>query len=137
MAFKHGKDTVVMVDSTDLSAYTNESEITETTDTHDTSAYGVEAHTFGVGLDGGTFSMGGTYDSTASTGPRAKIHTVRLAKLAVTIVRRPEGTGSSLPMDTFSAICSSYKESAPVADMIKWTSEWQITGPVSYTAQSA
>ncbi len=136
MAFKHGKDTVVKVDSTDLSAYTSESEFEETTDTHDTSAYGVEAHTYGVGLDGGTFTMGGTYDSTASTGPRAKIKTVRAAKLAVTILRQPEGTGSTLPQDSFSAICTSYKESAPVADMIKWTSAWQITGSVNATAQS-
>lgn len=136
MAFKHGKDTVVKVDGTDLSAYTNESEITETTDTHVTSAYGVEAHTFGVGLDGGTFTMGGTYDSTAATGPRAKIKIVRAAKAAVTILRQPEGTGAGLPQDSFSAICTSYKESAPVADMIKWTSDWQITGPVTITPQS-
>lgn len=136
MAFKHGKDTVVKVDSTDLSAYTNESEFTETTETHVTSAYGVEAHTYGVGLDGGTFTMGGTYDSTASTGPRAKIKTVRAGKVPVTILRQPEGTGSALPQDSFSAINTSYKESNPVADMIKWTSEWQITGPVNSAAQS-
>ena len=136
MSFKHGKDTVVKVDSTDLSAYTNESEFTKGLDTHDVSAYGDEAHKFGVGLNTGAFTMGGTYDSTASTGPRAKLNTVYAAKAAVTILRQPEGTGSMLPQDSFSAILTSYKESNPVADMIKWTADWQVTGDVTTTAQS-
>lgn len=136
MAFKHGKDTVVKVDSTDLSAYTNESEIVRGVDTHDTSAYGDEAHKFGIGLNTGTFTMSGTYDSTASTGPRAKMLTIYAAKAAVTVLLQPEGTLSTLPQDSFSAILTSYTQTAPVADMVKWKADFQITGDITTTAQS-
>lgn len=137
MAFKHGKDTVFKVDSADLSAYTSESEIVRGVDTHDVSAYGDEAHKFGVGLNTGTATASGTYDSTASTGPRAKLLAVYAGKVAVTVVRQPEGTGSSLPQDSFSAILTAYTETSPVADMVKWKADFQITGDINATAQSA
>lgn len=136
MTFKHGKDTVFKVDSTDLSAYTTESEITRGTDTHDVSAYGVDAHTFGAGLNTGTATASGTYDTTASTGPRAKLLSVYAGNVAVTVVRQPEGTGTTKPQDSFSAILTSYVETNPVADMIKWKAEFQISGDINSAAQA-
>lgn len=136
MAFKHGKDTVFKVDSTDISAYTSESEINRGTDTHDTTAYGADAHGFSAGLNTGTATASGTYDTTASTGPRAKLLSVYAGNTAVTVIRQPEGTGSGKPQDSFSAILTSYVETAPVADMIKWKADFQISGDITTTAQS-
>lgn len=136
MAFKHGKNTVFKVDSADISAYTSESEIDRGTDTHDTSAYGVDAHTYNPGLNTATATASGTYDSTASTGPRAKMLSVYAGNAAVTVIRQPEGTGMGLPQDSFSAILTSYVETAPVADMIKWKANFQISGDIDATAQS-
>jgi hypothetical protein len=136
MARKHGKDTVVKVNSVDLSQYTSESELSKTTDTHDTTHYGDDAHEFDPGLNNGTFTMGGTYDSTAATGPRAALNIVYGLNAAVPIVRWPEGMGMGLAADTFSAILTNYTESNPVADMIKWKADFQITGNVTITAQA-
>jgi hypothetical protein len=136
MAFKHGKDTVFKVNSVDLSAYTSESEIPRSTDTHDVSAYGVDAHTFAAGLNNATATASGTYDTTASTGPRAALLAVYALNAAVTVVRQPEGTGTGKPQDSFSAILTGYTETNPVADMIKWKADFQVSGDISTTAQA-
>ena len=136
MAFIHGKDTNVSVDSNDLSAYTNSSDYNPTTDSHDVTAYGASGHAYQGGLTAGTFTMSGFYDDTASTGPRAVLQDIQQAGAAVTVVRQPEGTGSGLPQDSFSALCTSYRESNPVADMISWTADFQISGAVTDTAQA-
>jgi hypothetical protein len=136
MSRKHGKDTVVKVNSNDLSQYTSESEFSKTTDTHDTTHYGDDAHEFDPGLNNATFTMGGTYDSTASTGPRAALNTVYAGNAAVPIIRQTEGAGSGKPQDSFSAILTNYTETNPVADMVKWKADWQVTGDVDIAAQA-
>jgi hypothetical protein len=135
MAFKHGKDTYVSVDGDDLSAYTDMSEFTKTGDSHDVTTYGKDSHVYQGGLLDGGFTMGGTYDSTAGTGPRAVLEPI--VGTVVEVIRRPEGTGSSLPEDTFDALVTKYTESNPVADMVKWTAEFQISDDVDSSAQGA
>lgn len=136
MAKGHSKELVVKVNANDISQYTSESELNETTDTHDNTGYGADSHGFNAGLNNGTFTCGGTYDTTASTGPRAVMKAVKALNAAVAIIRQPEGTGAGKPQDSFNGILTAYKESAPVADNIKWTAEFQISGDVDATAQS-
>lgn len=136
MALIHGKNTVVTVDSTDLSALTNSSEFTKTTDTHETTHYGDDAKEYSPGLNDSSFSMEGTYDDTASTGPRAKFNTIYAGNVAVAIIRQPEGAGTGLAQDSFSAIMTSYAETDPVGDMITWSAEFQVSGDVTITAQA-
>lgn len=137
MAFVHSKNTVITVASVDLSAYvTQSSELTKTTETHEVTAYGDSAKEYAPGLNDATFSMEGTYDGTAVSGPRAKLNSIYAGNAAVTISRRPEGTGSGKPEDEFQAILTSYVETAPVNDMISWSAEFQITGAVDSTPQT-
>jgi hypothetical protein len=138
VAFIHSKATVITVDANDLSNYvTSSSELNKTTDTHETTAYGLDDKRYAPGLNDATFSMEGTYDSTASTGPRAVLNGIYAGNVAVEIVRQPEGVGASLPQDVFDAILTSYVETAPVGDMVSWSAEFQVTGGVDTTAQSA
>lgn len=137
MARKHGKDTYVSVDGTDLSTYLSGSEFGLSTDVHDTTGYQPtgDAKTYTEGLLDGTFSMEGWYDTTASVSPRPILTGLRGGG-AVTIIRRVEGTGSGLPQDSFSAILTSYSESSPAEDIVTFSAEFQITGPITDTAQS-
>jgi hypothetical protein len=98
--------------------------------------YGNDGHKFAAGLTNGTFTMGGFYDSTASTGPRAVLQPL-IGGENVTVVRQPEGEGASLPQDSFDAQLTEYKETNPVAEYIAWTANFQISGDVDSTAQSA
>lgn len=135
MSFIHGKDTVVKLDDNDLSAYTNTSTIEETADSHDVTCYGEDNHVYFGGLKDGTASLSGIYDNTASTGPRAVIQP--LIGTVVTLIRQPEGAGSGKPQDSVSVLVTKYNETNPVADMVTWSCDLQLSGAVDSTAQSS
>lgn len=135
MTFQHGKDTYVSVAGTDLSTFTNASEFGQVRDSHDVTGYGKGAHAKHKGLRDGTFTMGGTYDSTASVGPRAVLQTAYDDDALCEVIRRPEGTGSGKPQDRFDALITSYKESNPVADMVTWSADMEISDVVDSTPQ--
>ena len=54
----------------------------------------------------------------------------------MSLVYRPEGTGSGKPEAEVDVLVSSYEESAPVADMITFTAELQGSDDIDDTAQS-
>lgn len=133
MAFVHGKNTEVDLDGNDLSAYCNNTEWSREADTHDTTTYGKDSKTYEGGLKDGTVTISGTYDNTASTGPKAVIEPLLGTK--VPFVMRPEGTGTGRPERTVDVVVSSYEETLPVADMITWSAELQLSDDVTDTAQ--
>lgn len=134
MAFVHGKNTVITVATKDLSEYTDSSELPRTADTHDVTTYGNDSHRKAGGLLDGSFTMSGTYENTASTGPRAVLQP--LLGTTVAIVRQPEGAGAGKAQDSFNAVMGKYTETNPVADMVKWTCEFELDGDVDSAAQS-
>lgn len=134
MAHVHGKNTVVKVGADDLSQYTNASELTEAADTHDTTTYGNNAHRYDGGLLDNKFTMSGVYDNTAATGPAAVLKPLKGQSAQIT--RQLEGAGTGKPQEVFTAILSSFVQTAPVADMVTWSSEWTIDGEVDDTAQA-
>ena len=135
MARIHGKNTVLTVDSNDISTYTNDSTFTGNTDVHDTTGYGADSKEYIAGLTDGTFTCSGTYDDAAG-GPRGVLKPLQVAGTAITVVRQPEGAGTGNAQDSFSAIITSYEESAAVDDVIQWTCDFQISGDVTATAQA-
>lgn len=134
MARVHAKNTVITVDSNDLSEFANTSEFERTGDEHDVTTYGNDGHVFDKGLTNGTFTLGGFYDSTASTGPRAVLEPL-VASGVVPVTRQPEGVGPGLPQDSFSGLLTSYTESAPVADFVQWSATIRVSGDVDVTPQ--
>lgn len=133
MAFKHSKNTVVKLDSKDLSAFSNSSNFEKSADSHNVTTYGKNAHVFDGGLLNGAQGVEGVYDSTAVTGPRAVI--LPLVGTVVPFIRQPEGTGTGRPQDSFDVLVVKYTESSPVADMIKWAVELQPSDDMDHTAQ--
>ena len=133
MAFVHGKNTYISVNAVDLSSFTNTSEFTRTADSHDTTTYGKNDHVREGGLGDGTFTCGGIYDNGA-TGPRDTIEPLIGTK--VTLIRRVEGTGSGRPQDSVDILITSYVETSPVADMVAWSMEGQLSDAVTSTNQA-
>jgi hypothetical protein len=132
MAFVHGKTTKILVATKDISPFTKTSSLEIDGDVHDTSGYGVTAHTKAGGLLDGKFTCGGTYDNTVSVGPRNAL--LALVATACAIVRNVEGTGSGKPNDAFTGVLSKYTETNPVDDMVTWAAEFEISGAVVTTA---
>jgi hypothetical protein len=132
MAFVHGKTTKITVATKDISPFTKTSSFEVNGDVHDTTGYGSTAHTKAGGLLDGKFTCGGTYDNTASVGPRNAL--LSLVGTSVAVVRNVEGTGTGKPNDAFSGVLTKYTETNPVDDMVTWSAEIEISGAVTTTA---
>lgn len=131
MAKVHGKGTVVTLGGDDLAAFSNSVTFTMTADSHDVTCFGADAHEYQGGLKDGTATIEGMYDNTATTGTNDII--VPLLGTVVEMVYQPEGTGVGKPTRTVEVLVTSYEESAPVADMITFTCELQMSGAVANT----
>lgn len=133
MAAKHSKDTVIILDGDDISFCCNTSELDVGADEHDITGYGKDDHCVAGGLLTGSVSIGGWYDDTAA-GAKAIIEP--LIGTVVTLIRRPEGTGSGLPQESLSVLVKRYVETNPVADMITWSCEMTKSDAVTRTTQA-
>ncbi|WP_020385883.1 hypothetical protein [Kribbella catacumbae] len=132
MAFVHGKNTFISLNAVDLSAFTDASELTRNSDIHDVTTYGKQSHVKVGGLLDGKGSMSGTYDN-AVGGPRGTIEP--LIGTNVTLIRRPEGTGTGRPQDSVNVVVGEYVETNPVADMVKWSVALELSDEVTSTSQ--
>ena len=132
MAKLHGRFQVITVDGDSVKVTT--SQLERGGDSHDTTLSGDEGHVFSSGLDTGSFTMSGIYDSTAMTGPRAVLRP--LVNTVVEFTRAPEGTGTGKPLETFDAHITKYVETSPVADMVTWSLDATVSGTVADTTQS-
>lgn len=129
MGFKHGRFTVIKINAVDISAFTDNTEETDGVDTHDVTTYGNARKRYAAGLGDGTFTISGTHDDGA-TGPRSVLKPLMAAGAPVPFIYRTEGTGTGLPEEQVDVLVKSYKQTSPVADMVKWTAELQMTGPL-------
>lgn len=133
MATSHGKLTRVTVATQNISPFVKNSSLEKAAKTHDVTGYGVDDELYAGGLRGHKFTMSGVYDNTVTVGPRLVLNGSVAATLA--IVRQLEGLGSGKPQDAFSAILEKYVETNPHDDMVTWSADFQVTGPVNSTPQ--
>ncbi|MGH9891079.1 MAG: hypothetical protein ACREA0_03675 [bacterium] len=127
-----GADAVVLLNALNISDFVDTVSHTSTVDSLDITTFGNNAHRKRGGLTDGTASLGGVYDTTVN-GPHDVIEP--LLGTVVPLVFRPEGTGSTLPETTVDVLVQSYVETAPVAEIVRWTAELEFSGDVTQTAQ--
>jgi hypothetical protein len=135
VTWQHGRHTVVTLDGEALTQYANNSQLEITSDSHNVTTYGKNAHVFSGGLLGGTATISGVYDNTAMTGPRAVLRP--LVGTVVQLVHQPEGVGSGKPQDVVDVLVTKYTQTHPVADMVTWAVDLQFSDDVDSTAQAA
>ncbi len=133
MAKSHGKKMVILLGGANITQWCDTNEHTKKPDVHDTTTYGNDSHRKDPGLLDGSGSIGGLYDTQAATGPRAVINPMVGTKQ--TYIRRPEGTGAGLPQDLVTVVVGEYKETAPVADYVRWTLSLDYDGDINSTPQ--
>lgn len=134
MSFVHGRHTVFKLAAKDLSVYTTTSQLERTSDSHDVTTYGKDSHVFNGGLLNGTATASGIYDNTTMTGPRAAIEP--LLGTVVELIRQPDGVGSGKAQDTVQVLVTKYVETSPVADMVTWSVDLQLSGEVNSAVQA-
>jgi hypothetical protein len=127
------KNLVVLINGTDISQFCDSNEHHETADIVDITTYGKNSHVKEGELLDGNGSIGGIYDTSVSTGPRAVLKPLR--GQTVTYIRRPEGTGTGKPQDLVSVVVKEYVETAPVADIVRWTCALEYSDDINSTPQ--
>lgn len=132
MAFVHGKDAYVSLNAVNLSAFTNNTDFGREADDHDVTTYGKGSHVYAGGLLDGALTIGGVYDNGASS-PEAVIEP--LIGTTVAFVYRPEGTGTGKPERSGQVLVKNYSETTPVADMISWSCELQLSDTLTKSNQ--
>lgn len=133
MSFIHGKDLFVSLNAVDLSPFSDNVEFGRSGDSHDVTTFGKQAHVKQGGLLDGTASISGTYDNGAGS-PEATIDP--LVGTVVPLIYRPEGTGVGRPQKACQVLVQEYVETAPVADMVKWSLSLEISDVVTKTTQA-
>jgi predicted secreted protein len=133
MAFTHGRVSVFKINAKDLSTYAKTYTLTRSADVHDVTGFGATAHAKQGGLLDGKMTVGGTYDDSATNGPRGVIYP--LLGTSTAIILQPEGTATTKAQDSFNAVVTSYEQTGPVDDMVTWKLELEINGVDTVTAQ--
>lgn len=132
MSFVHAKSAFVSLNAVNLSTFVNSTDLKQEADEHDTTTYGKNSHTYAGGLKDGTVTLKGIYDN-VTAGPKATIQP--LLGTVVAFIYRGEGTGTGKRQDAGNVLVKSYEESAPVADMIMWSAELQLSDDLATTTQ--
>jgi len=126
MAFVHGSNSDINVDSTNISQYTDSVTHDRSVDTAETSAFGDDDKTFIAGLEDGSFSLGGHWDTTADAALDGLFDGA-----TVTILYGPAGSGSGAIKYSCSALVTNYSITSGVADRVNWSVSLQRTGALT------
>lgn len=134
----HGKDSVFSVEDSagttlrDLSSNLTNVAFSRKNDTHDTTAFGAEGHTFIAGLTNGKITLTGWAMMTADTGTLTVLDSlVGLDAVTVGFEYGPLGSTTGMPKYTGECILESLDVSDPVADLVSFVAVLQISGDVT------
>lgn len=125
MTFRHGKNTKVLLNQYDISAYLSEASPSESIETAETTAYGQNAKTYIVGLRDSTLSMSGFFDGSADAVDEIISGALQTAEENITFA--PEGLSAGSRVVTMTSLGTSYEISSPVADVVSVSMEAQTT----------
>lgn len=132
----HGRNTRIVVAGSDLSEFTDSTEVTDGREVHKVTSYGPtrKRHSKQLGLGDGKITIKGTHASDAN-GPRKVLEALMELETESSFLLQHQGVGSGLPQLAVNVVVSTYNESLPVDDMIKWTSDLEMSGDRSTADQ--
>lgn len=131
MAFRHGKYAEITVNAVALSAFCDSADLSIDVDTAEASTFGQDWKRQLAGLAGATLDLTGDYDPTETTGP-ADVLQALIGVDDVPIVLYPGGNVAGQAERSFDAVLKSYKESAKIADVVKFSASFVVTGAVTF-----
>jgi hypothetical protein len=131
MAFGHGKDARLLADAVALTGYLRSWEHTTERELADVTVHGNDGHRYVPGLDSGSLSLAGVWDTNAAAGGQdATLAAARGASNASVITAAPAGLAVGNRVISIEARESTYTVAAPVADAVAWSASWMAQGRV-------
>ncbi len=130
--FVHGKSTDFELDDTggtsrSLSNVLTSVDFPETIDTAESTAFGSTSKSYLVGLRDATISVSGLWDATVDG------YIIGTEPASRTFIFGPAGSTGGYVKYTGEAILTNYSVSAPVADVVTFSLDLQVTGNVTRT----
>jgi predicted secreted protein len=130
--FVHGKSTDFELDDTggtsrSLSNVLTSVDFPETIDTAESTAFGSTSKSYLVGLRDATISVSGLWDATVDG------YIIGTEPASRTFIFGPAGSTGGNVKYTGEAILTNYSVSAPVADVVTFSLDLQVTGNVTRT----
>ncbi len=130
--FVHGKSTDFELDDTggtsrSLSNVLTSVDFPETIDTAESTAFGSTSKSYLVGLRDSTISVSGLWDATVDG------YIIGTEPASRTFIFGPAGSTGGNVKYTGEAILTNYSVSAPVADVVTFSLDLQVTGNVTRT----
>lgn len=142
MAQSHGKDSYFSVEDSagatlrNLTTYITDVTETLSQDVAETTTKGQTPKTYVQGHTSATISISGRWDNTASTGPDVVLRSLIGDTGTVGFEFGPEGNTAADIKYSGECICTSYEISSPLADVVGFTADFQVTGAVTVGAFS-
>lgn len=126
-----GKSAHLEVASNDVSPYVMSVTFEQDNDVLDITCYGATGHAFLASLTDGKVTIEGLWDKTATVGSHTVFQALVGDSNGDAFIWGPEGSASGSVKHSFTGILESYSESAPVADLVKFTASVKISGAVT------
>lgn len=127
MSFRHGKNTAVLVDEWNISAFLNEVSSSQSIETSDITTFGENAKSYIVGQNDATISFSGLFDG--ATDAIAEIFESIIDNDTTAVITIAPDAGIVLGNKAVLAQAkqTSYDISAPVSDVVSLSGEFQVT----------
>jgi hypothetical protein len=132
MAVVNSRLAKLSINGADLSAYVDTVDgLPPDMATDDVTTFGVTGRKHAATLTDGTFTFGGPFDDTATTGPDAVLAPLQAAGTSVAFVYGPAGSATGARRVTGNCIVTQYKPSSKVGSVVRFTATAQINGSVT------
>lgn len=135
MAFRHGKNASITINAIDLTAFSDNLDLSIDVDTADTTMFASTWKSAIAGIAGAKLDLSGAYDGTVTSGPSSAFMTMIAGAVPVAVTHKPGGTLAGQRTNSFNAIVTSFSESSPVGGKITWKAGLLVTGAVTAVTQ--
>lgn len=132
--FRHGKNASFKVDNsggtlTDISTYIHEVTLPRAIETAETTTFQVTggSKTYVTGLNDATISISGKFDATID----AHLAGILGSDSSVSFEYGPSGSTTGMVKFTGESIMTKYDLSSPVGDVVSFSADFQVTGPIT------
>ena len=130
--FRHGKNVKVFVNEFDFSSYFTDMTATSSVETAETSTFGSSAKEYITGLQDGTVSVSGMFESTTGLGTDEFFANALGSSTKVKVIVAPEGHANGYRAVMLQADDTSYEVSGAIADVVQASAEFQSSNGIDH-----
>lgn len=131
MAVLNANNASFQIATNEIGPYCNSITFSRQNDVVDVSTFGNTGHKYTATLTDGAIDIAGVWDKTAVVGSYTVLSAQVGALTGAAFIYGPEGSATGKVKYSGTIIMDTYAESAPVADVVRFTATFKISGAVT------